>query len=88
VLAKVAECLTAGQLKGKSVKLIGRADARGTTEYNMALGARRANAVLKYLGNLGVPAAQLSETSRGELDATGAGEEGYRRDRRVDIDVL
>jgi peptidoglycan-associated lipoprotein len=88
VLAKVAECLTTGPLKGRSVKLVGRADPRGTAEYNMALGERRSNAVVKYLSGLGVGAPQLSETSRGALDATGHDETAWRDDRRVDIDVL
>ena len=52
-------------LKGRSVKLVGRADPRGTQEYNMALGERRSNAVLKYLAALGVGAGQMTETSRG-----------------------
>lgn len=88
VLGRVAECLVTGPLKGRSVQLVGRADSRGTTDYNMALGARRADAVMKYLGGLGVGAAQMRETSRGELDATGSNEEAFRNDRRVDIDVL
>lgn len=88
VLAQVAQCLTTGPLKGRSVKLVGRADSRGTTEYNMALGERRANSVMKYLTGLGVGAAQLTETSRGALDAKGHDEAAWRDDRRVDIDVL
>jgi peptidoglycan-associated lipoprotein len=88
VLAQVAQCLTTGPLKGRSVRLVGRADPRGTQEYNMALGERRSNAVMKYLGALGVSAAQLGETSRGALDATGSGEAAWQQDRRVDIDLL
>ncbi len=88
VLAQVATCLTTGPLKGRSVRLVGRADPRGTQEYNMALGERRSNAVLKYLGGLGVGTSQLSETSRGALDATGSDEAAWRTDRRVDIDLL
>jgi peptidoglycan-associated lipoprotein len=88
VLAQVARCLTSGPLKGRSVRLVGRADPRGTTDYNMALGERRANAVLKYLSGLGVGSPQLSETSRGALDASGSGEAAWRADRRVDIDLL
>ena len=88
VLAQVATCLTTGPLKGRSVKLVGRADPRGTQEYNMALGERRSNAALTYLTGLGVPTAQLSETSRGALDATGSDEAAWRMDRRVDIDIL
>ena len=90
VLAQVAQCLTTGPLKGRSVRLVGRADPRGTQEYNMALGERRSNAVMKYLAGLGVGPAQLSETSRGALDASGSGsdEAAWRQDRRVDLDLL
>lgn len=88
VLAKVAQCLTTGPLKGRSIRLVGRADPRGEKEYNMSLGERRANAVLKYLTALGVGAPQMSETSRGALDATGSDEAAWREDRRVDIDLL
>jgi len=41
VLARVAQCLTTGPLKGRAIQLVGRADPRGTQEYNMALGERR-----------------------------------------------
>jgi peptidoglycan-associated lipoprotein len=54
----------------------------------MALGERRANAVMKYLGGLGVGASQMSDTSRGALDATGSDDATWREDRRVDIDLL
>jgi peptidoglycan-associated lipoprotein len=85
VLAKVAECLTSGPLKGKAVKLVGRADPRGEAQYNMALGANRANGVADYLARLGVDKKQLESTSRGELDAVGTDEAGWQTDRRVDI---
>jgi peptidoglycan-associated lipoprotein len=85
VLEQVAKCLTTGPLKGRAVELVGRADARGETEYNMGLGETRATSVKKYLGGLGVDNTKMSETSRGELDATGKDEEGWRKDRRVDM---
>ena len=44
----------------------GHTDERGTPEYNIALGERRAKAVAKYLQNLGVDANQLSVVSYGE----------------------
>jgi peptidoglycan-associated lipoprotein len=88
VLAAVARCLTTGALKGRSVKLVGRADPRGTPEYNLALGERRANAIIKYLAALGVGAGQMTDTSRGALDATGSDPAGWRQDRRVDIDLV
>jgi len=51
-----------------AVKVIveGHADERGTPEYNIALGERRASAVAKYLQALGVSASQISIVSYGE----------------------
>src|SRR6476659_1276304 len=54
VLQQVATCLTTGPLKGKKLELVGRADPRGTEEYNLGLGDRRANTVGQYLQRLGV----------------------------------
>lgn len=88
VLAQVAQCLTTGPLKGQHVKLIGRADPRGTQEYNMALGARRSSSVMSYLEQSGVPSSQMTDTSRGELDATGTSPQDWHLDRRVDIDLV
>jgi peptidoglycan-associated lipoprotein len=84
-LMKVAECLTVGALKGRSIRLIGRADPRGESNYNMVLGAERAGGVADYLAHLGVARTRLAVTSRGELDATGADEISWKSDRRVDI---
>ena len=84
-LAKVAECLTTGALKGRSLQLIGRADARGESNYNMALGAERAGGVADYLAHLGIARTRLGVTSRGELDAVGVDNAGWQADRRVDI---
>jgi peptidoglycan-associated lipoprotein len=44
----------------------GHADARGTNEYNLALGQRRANAVRDYLVGLGIAADRLATVSKGE----------------------
>jgi peptidoglycan-associated lipoprotein len=85
VLEAIARCITTGPLKGRAVDLVGRADPRGEAEYNMTLGAKRARSVHTFLGGLGVPGEKLRDTSRGELDAKGTDEEGWRRDRRVDV---
>lgn len=85
VLEQVAKCLTTGPLKGRAVDLVGRADPRGETEYNMTLGAKRARAAHTFLSGLGVANDKLFDTSRGELDATGTDEHGWRKDRRVDV---
>lgn len=85
VLEQVANCLTAGPLKGKRVQLVGRADPRGTDEYNLALGDNRARAVGHYLTDLGVDEAQLAVKTRGALDAKGRDERTWQLDRRVDL---
>ena len=85
VLAQIAKCLTTGPLKGRALKLVGRADPRGEPEYNMGLGEHRAGSVKIYLTQLGVDGRKIAETSRGELDATGKSEDGWSVDRRVDV---
>ena len=49
-----------------SVRVEGHADERGTPDYNIALGERRAKAVVTYLENMGVSSSQLSVVSYGE----------------------
>jgi peptidoglycan-associated lipoprotein len=88
LLQKVATCLTTGPLKGRTMHLVGRADPRGETEYNMNLGESRATAVRRYLASMGVDGRKMSDTSRGALDAAGHDEETWRKDRRVDIDLV
>lgn len=85
VLSQVARCLTNGPLTGRHVQLVGRADSRGTTEYNFILGAHRASTVSHFLEAQGVQEPRINETSRGELDAQGNDDTSMRDDRRVDI---
>ena len=68
--------MTSGPLQGRSLRLVGRADPRGETEYNFALGSARAGSVDTYLIDLGLDSARVSMTSRGKLDATGTDETG------------
>lgn len=51
---------------GTNVTIEGHADERGTPEYNIALGERRAKAVAQYLQNLGVSESQINTVSYGE----------------------
>jgi peptidoglycan-associated lipoprotein len=88
VLDKVSTCLATGALAGRHVMLTGRADPRGTEEYNMSLGARRAHSVGSYMEQHKVQGTQVSETSRGALDSTGNDEAAFSADRRVDIALL
>ncbi|HKK98655.1 MAG TPA: peptidoglycan-associated lipoprotein Pal [Desulfotignum sp.] len=68
-----------------SVTIEGHCDERGTTEYNLALGERRASAVEKYLQDLGIGGFRLDTVSFGEerpLDP-GQTEAAYAKNRRA-----
>ncbi len=68
-----------------NVQLEGHTDERGTAEYNMALGSRRAQAVKEVLLSYGVPASRLETISYGEevpLDPA-SNEAAWARNRRV-----
>jgi peptidoglycan-associated lipoprotein len=80
-----ADCIKERDL---TVRIEGHADERGTSEYNIALGERRARNAAKYLHTLGVPKKSTSTISYGEERlASECGEQGpescHRRNRRV-----
>lgn len=68
----------------------GHCDERGTEEYNLALGERRARAVYEYLILLGVNAAQLEMVSYGEERPAvqGNNEAAWAKNRRAEFKVL
>jgi len=68
----------------------GHADERGTREYNLALGERRANAAKNYLVSLGVPANRITVVSYGKERpvALGSNEQAWARNRRAVTIVL
>jgi peptidoglycan-associated lipoprotein len=84
-LDQVLKCFTTGPLKGRIVKLVGRADPRGESDYNVTLGQSRADAVGSYLSIRGMDKSKAQSTSRGAMDASGTDEQGWQRDRRVDV---
>jgi peptidoglycan-associated lipoprotein len=73
--------------KAQKVVIEGNADERGSREYNLALGQKRAEAVRKALSALGVSGDQLEAISYGEEKpkATGSDEAAYAENRRADI---
>jgi peptidoglycan-associated lipoprotein len=81
----VVRCFTSGPLAGHSIKLVGRADPRGESDYNITLGQSRADAVGLYLDGRGMSKGKTLTTSRGAMDASGTSESGWQRDRRVDV---
>ncbi|MBI5381738.1 MAG: OmpA family protein [Opitutae bacterium] len=69
--------------------LEGRCDWRGTAEYNLGLGDRRAGAAKDFLAKLGVEIAKLETTSKGSLEAAKNGTEAQMtEDRRVELVIL
>ena len=72
------------------VLLAGHTDSRGTSEYNLALGERRARAVQDYLIVLGVPATQLEIVSYGEERpaVNGASEAAWAKNRRAEFKLI
>lgn len=70
-----------------TTRIEGNADERGTNEYNLALGDRRAKAVQDYLANYGVAATRLSTISYGEEKPAvdGHDEASWGKNRRDDF---
>ncbi len=80
----LAPCLREGTA---SVRIEGHCDERGTTDYNIALGQRRADAVQRYLVGLGVSPARLRTVSYGEerpVDRSGT-DAAHAVNRRAEI---
>jgi peptidoglycan-associated lipoprotein len=73
------------QYPSVNVTIEGHADERGTREYNIALGERRANAAKNYLVSLGIDSSRLSVVSYGkERPAVlGSTEDAYAQNRRA-----
>ena len=71
----------------KRLRLEGHADERGTREYNLALGERRANGILNYFIVNGAARSQIEVVSYGEErpEQSGQTENAYSRNRRVEI---
>ena len=73
------------QWKQNNVQIAGNADERGTSEYNIALGAKRANAARSYLVAKGVAATRISTISYGKDRpvALGSNEEAWGQNRNA-----
>jgi len=83
ILAKIADAMKAK--RSSSLLIEGHCDERGTAEYNLALGERRADATKKYLLSLGVSAGSLSAVSFGEEKPVDPGhtEAAWAKNRRA-----
>jgi peptidoglycan-associated lipoprotein len=85
VLNKLADNLRSNA--GSVVQIQGHCDERGSIEYNLALGERRANSVKNYLSGLGIEGARLNTISFGEEKPVDDGhdEAAWARNRRAEF---
>lgn len=85
ILDQQAQFLNSNQ--GARVQVAGHTDERGTREYNMSLGERRAAAVRSYLASKGVNTANIEIISFGEEQpaATGSNEAAWSKNRRAEL---
>jgi peptidoglycan-associated lipoprotein len=83
ILARQADWLR--RYPNVAVTIEGHADERGTREYNLALGERRAQAVKNVLVAMGIPASRISTISYGKERpaVVGSSEEAYAQNRRA-----
>ena len=77
------------QYGSNNVQIAGNCDERGTTEYNLALGQRRANAAASYLKAKGVAAARMTTISYGKdrPTAMGSNEQAWAQNRNATTSV-
>jgi OmpA-OmpF porin, OOP family len=89
VLKALAACLEGPGYGSLQLALVGRADRRGTADYNEGLALRRAERVKKLLVDAGMAADRISTASRGDRGAVGGDDMqySYGYDRRVDAVV-
>lgn len=86
LLSGLSDCLSS---TNAPIDIAGHADERGTTDYNLALGQRRARAVEQTITQLGVPMSRVSTTSWGEERPAkrGWGEAVWAQNRRVELTI-
>ena len=74
---------------GARILVIGHTDERGSDEYNLALGQRRAAAAKRYLVQRGIDGSRIETTSRGEEQPAmqGMDESAYSQNRRAEFEI-
>jgi peptidoglycan-associated lipoprotein len=85
ILSANAECANTKDNASKKIVIKGYTDPRGTEEYNLSLGDRRAQVVRDYMTRLGLDPARVRIFSVGAEFAVGGDESGWQKDRRAEI---
>ncbi len=81
--AKLQAAATCIKSLKRTIRVEGHCDPRGTEEYNLALGDRRARSVRRYLKRLGIAGKRMRPVSKGKLEASGTDAGSWSRDRKV-----
>jgi peptidoglycan-associated lipoprotein len=84
-LRKAAQWLTQGPNRSIAFRIEGNCDPRGTEEYNIGLGERRAQAAREFLVAAGVDSQRIQTVSFGEEKAAGSSDATWAKDRRDDF---
>jgi peptidoglycan-associated lipoprotein len=85
--SKLQSFFSSVQSSDVRIRIEGNCDERGTAEYNLALGQRRADAAKRYLVDLGFPGSRITTISNGKEKpkARGQDESAWRENRRDDV---
>ena len=86
-MKNLVACMLSGPLHGRTIKLIGHTNPRGTAKYNDRLGLQRAEKVKKFLVANGIDPAHVLTASAGAEDAARAPKE-WPLDRRVQVQLV
>lgn len=86
-IVKISAALGPNNNKKLLIRVIGHSDERGSEEYNLALGQRRADSVVRYMVTKGLPRDKIQGVSYGEKIplSTNSGELAWAENRRVEL---
>jgi peptidoglycan-associated lipoprotein len=85
ILRRAAQWLTQGPNRSIAFRIEGNCDPRGTEEYNIGLGERRAQAAREFLVAAGVDSQRIQTVSYGEEKSAGSSDATWAKDRRDDF---
>jgi outer membrane protein OmpA-like peptidoglycan-associated protein len=86
--ARLDQVVLAARGNSAKIEIVGRADPRGESKYNLTLSEQRARAVEAWLIGHGVVAERIQARGAGETPPEGSGERGFAESRRVEVNLV